>query len=395
MTTPQTAALSALDAARKAVIDLSGWGRRFVFYQPRNLAFWVYAVLVAGGGITFTSYVGRGPDPTVTAVAIVLFILYGAVFWWFTQRADRYAQLPIKLMVVALLWGSFGAAWMMAAPANDAIGDLYAKMFGQSWALSWGAGLSAPFTEELAKGCGLLLLIALAPRIVRTAFDGFILGLLIGLGFQITEDISYALNSSNGHFGVDPVGSAIGTIWLRMVTGVAGHFLYTAIFCAGLIYLLGRPAEPRRVGRGLLLMAIAPLLHGIWDGGLAIVGGNAPAMFVLWAAEIVIALIIFAQVFKLTVARERDLMRTVMAPEVAREVITHAELDAMAGDRKTRKDYRKATPVPRDRRTAGYLLDAADDLAAVLAKSRGTDTDEVRFARAEIDRIRHHQPPRW
>ena len=395
MTTPREAELSVLDAARDAAIDVSGWGRRFVFYQPRNLAFWMYAVLVTGGLITFISYVGSGPDATATAVAIVLFVLYGAVFWWFTQRADRYAQLPIKLMVVALLWGALGAAWMMAAPANDALGDLYAKTFGQSWALSWGAGLSAPFTEELAKGSGLLLLIALAPRIIRTAFDGFILGVLMGLGFQITEDISYALTSSGGHFGVDPVGSAIGTIWLRMVTGVAGHFLYTAIFCAGLIYVLGRPAEPRRVGRGLLLMAIAPLLHGIWDGGLAIVGGNATRVVALWAAEIVIALIIFARVFSLTVARERDLMRTLMAPEVARSVITHAELDAMAGDRKTRKHYRKATTTPRDRRTAGYILDAADDLAAELARSRGTDTDEVRFARAEIDRIRRHQPPRW
>ncbi len=395
MTTQRRAALSELDAARDAAIDISGWGRRFVLYQPRNLAFWAYAFLVAGGLITFTSFVGSAPNATATTVAVVLFVLYGAVFWWFTQRADRYAQLPIKLMVVALLWGAFGAAWMMAAPANDAIGDLYAKTFGQAWALNWGAGLSAPLTEELAKGSGLLLLIAMAPRIIRTAFDGFILGLLIGLGFQITEDVSYALNSSGGHFGVDPVGSALGTIWLRMVTGVAGHFLYTAIFCTGLIYVLGRPAEPRRLRRGLVLMAIAPLLHGIWDGGLAIVGGNALLVLALWAAEIAIALIIFAHVFRLTVARERDLMRTLMAPEVARGVITKAELDAIAGDRKTRKSYRKAAATPRDRRTAGYVLDAVDDLAAALARSRGTKTGEVRFACAEIDRIRRRQPPHW
>jgi hypothetical protein len=143
------------------------------------------------------------------------------------------------------------------------------------------------------------------------------------------------------------------------------------------------------------LIAIAPLLHGIWDGGLAIVGGNAALVYALWAAEITIALIIFAQVFRLTVARERDLMRTLMAPEVARSVVTQAELDAMAGDRKTRKNYLKATATPRDRRTAGYVLDAADDLAAALARSRGTKTGDVLFARAEIDRIRRRQPPHW
>ena len=47
---------------------------------------------------------------------------------------------------------------------------------------------------------------------------------------------------------------------------LAVAMVYTAVFCAGLVYLLGRPAEPRRVGRALLLMATAMLLHGIWDG---------------------------------------------------------------------------------------------------------------------------------
>ena len=385
-----------LDAARDAAIDVSGWGRRFVFYQPRNLAFWTYALLVAGGLITFTHYVGSGPNATATTVAIVLFVLYGAVFWWFTQRADRYAQLPIKLMVVALLWGALGAAWMMAAPANDAIGDLYAKTFGQSWALSWGAGLSAPLTEELAKGSGLLLLIAIAPRIIRTAFDGFILGVLMGLGFQITEDVSYALNSSGGHFGVDPVGSAIGTIWLRMVTGVAGHFLYTAIFCTGLIYVLGRPAEPRRVRRGTGLDGDRPTAARDmgWrvghrrrqrDARASSVGGrNRDRTDHLCA-----------RVFSLTVARERDLMRTLMAPEVARERDHPSRTRRHRRGSQDPKDYRKAATTPRDRRTAGYILDAVDDLAAELARSRGTETDEVRFARAEIDRIRRHQPPHW
>ncbi|MBV9352047.1 MAG: PrsW family intramembrane metalloprotease, partial [Mycobacterium sp.] len=246
-----TTTITDLDRARDTALDLSGWGRRFSFYQPRNFAFWGYLVLVATGAFAFGSKLIREYNAYAQAIglAVTLFAIYAALFWWFTVHIDRYAKLPVKLMVVAFLWGGFAAPWSMAANANDAILALYAKAFGQAWALDWGAGLAAPFTEEPAKGSGLLLLIALAPRQVRTAFDGFILGAFIGLGFQIIEDIAYAMTSAGSQFGANQVGASMGTIVVRMVSGVGAHIVYSAIFCAGLIYLLGRPAEPRRIGR--------------------------------------------------------------------------------------------------------------------------------------------------
>ena len=392
-----SASLTELDRARDAALDLSGWGRRFNFYQPRNLAFWGYLALVGTGMFLFVSTITREYDAYGQAIALAVtsFAIYAALFWWFTQRIDRYATLPAKLLVVAFLWGGFAATWMMAATANDAILALYAKFFGQSWALNWGAGLSAPFTEETAKGSGLLLLIALAPRQVRTAFDGLILGAFIGLGFQILEDITYAMTSASSQFGANQIGASIGTIILRMVSGVAAHILYSAIFCAGVAYLLGRPAEPRRVGRGLLLMAIPMLLHGLWDSVAATAGGSALLLLGLLIAVVVLALVIVARVYGLTVTRERDFLRDVMAPEEARNVISAAELDALAGNRKARKRYRKANPNRRERKRAGYVLNAAYDLAHELAGARGADTDRVRFARAEVGRIRAGIPSSW
>ena len=392
-----TATIADLDRARNVALDLSGWGRRFVFYQPRNFAFWGYLVLVGTGIFGSASRLARefnayGP---AIALAVTSFAIYAALFWWFVQHIDHYAKLPAKLMVVAFLWGGFAATWTMAANANDAILGLYAKAFGQSWALDWGAPLAAPFTEETAKGSGLLLLIALAPRLVRTAFDGFILGAFIGLGFQIVEDIVYAMTSAGSQFGANQIGASIGTIVLRMVSGVAAHILYSAIFCAGLIYLLGRPAEPRRVGRGLLLVTTAMLLHGIWDSLGAVAGARALKLIGLFIAVIVVALVIVVRVYELTVARERQFMRDVMTPEAARSVISAAELDAMAGNRKARRAYRKAGRERRERRRARYVLNAAYDLADELAAARGADTDRVRFARAEVGRIRAGVPSPW
>jgi RsiW-degrading membrane proteinase PrsW (M82 family) len=283
----------------------------------------------------------------------------------------------------------------MAANANDAILALYGKNFGQVWALNWGAGLAAPFTEEFAKGAGLLLLIALAQRHVRTAFDGFILGAFIGLGFQIVEDITYAMTSAGTQFGANQIGASVGTIILRMLTGVAAHILYSAIFCAGLVYLVGRPAEPRKVGRGLVLIAIPMLLHGTWDSVAAIAGQNALLLIGLLIGTIIVALIIVARVYKLTVTRERDFVRDVMAPEQARDVITPVELDAMAGNRKARKAYRKTGRNRNERRRARYILNAAYALGDELATARGADTDRVRFARAEVARIRAGLPSPW
>ena len=230
---------------------------------------------------------------------------------------------------------------------------------------------------------------------IRTAFDGFILGAYIGLGFQLIEDVAYAMTSAAAHFGANQIGSSLTTIWLRMFTGVAAHVVYSAIFCAGLVYLLGRPAEPRRIGRGLLLMATPLVLHGVWNSAGAIAGGNTWAQLGLLATMIVVSLVIVARVFRLTVAREREMMRTVMAPEVFRGVLAPAEADTMAGDRKARKRYRKAAPNRRERRRARAILGAGHDLAAELAAARGTDTDRVLFARSEISRIRHGIPSKW
>ena len=397
MTTTPVPTLADLDRARDIALDLSGWGRRFSFYQPRNFAFWGYLLLVGSGFLAFISTLAREYDAYGEAIglAVTSFAIYAALFWWFAAHIDHYAKLPAKLMVVAFLWGGFAATGAMAANANDAILSLYGKTFGQVWALNWGAGLAAPFTEEWAKGSGLLLLIAMAPRQIRTAFDGFIMGAFIGLGFQIIEDISYALTSAGTQFGANQIGASIGTIVLRMVSGVAAHILYSAIFCAGLVYLLGRPAEPRKVGRGLLLIAIPMLLHGTWDSLGAIAGPSGLKLIGLLIGVIVVALAIFVQVYKLTVHRERDFVRDVMAPEEARDVITPAELDAMAGNRKARKAYRKAARKGHERKRARYVLNAAYALGDELAAARGADTDRVRFARAEVARIRAGVPSPW
>jgi RsiW-degrading membrane proteinase PrsW (M82 family) len=383
-------AIEELDATRTAALDASGWGRSFKFFQPRNLAFWVYVWFVVNGAYVFGSYIASyvGAYGQAIAVSAVFFGFYGALLWWFTVRIDRYSSQPGKLLVAAFAWGGFAATWMIAANANTPILTLYSKAFGQAWALNWGPGLTAPFTEELAKGAGLLLLVVLAPRVIRTAYDGFIVGAFLGLGFQVLENVQYSQSAAGSQFGANQIGASAMTVIVRALTGLSGHILYSAIFGAGLIYLLGTPGEPRRRVRGLALMLLALLLHGVWDAQGGLLGPFGALLNYGLVLFPIIFIVIVVFVFKMTVPREREYMREVMAPEVARGVITTAELDALSGNRKARKAYRKSGSGHHAHVRARRVLDASYDLADELAKASGTGTDRVEFARSEVRRLR-------
>jgi len=393
-TTTEPADLAAVDARRVEAIEESGWGAEFTLFQPRNLAFWVWLIPVVWGVLYFlndtlsaSSYYGPA-----LSLAMVVFALYGAFFWWLTQVADRYSSQPAKLRVVAFLWGGFAATWIMSLPANNALRSIYAKLFGQGYAMDWGPSSAVWFTEEWSKGFGLLLLIALAPRLVRTAFDGLILGAFLGLGFQILENVSYIKSAAATGWGADQLGSSVQTFLMRMTTGIAGHFLFTGVFCAGLVYVLGRPAEPRRLGRGLLLMSAAMVIHFVWDSEAAIahvIFGDGVAAGIAAGGLLVglplLALAVLAKVFSLTVANERSFMPAMLEPEVARGVMTDAEVQAASGTRKDRRRYRHSGGGTRRRR---QLLETVFDLAHELGASGGVSTPRVEFARSEVLRLR-------
>ena len=388
MTPEPTTAL--VDARRDALLE-SGWGATFRFLQPRNAAFWVYLLLCAQGGLFFLAMVRSQGDYYAPAVQLTLvaLVLYGIVLWWFFRRIDRYARQSRKLIIVGFFWGGLGAAYSISGAANSAILGLWANLFGQAWANDWAPGLTAPIVEEISKGLGLVLLIALAGRLVATALDGFVLGAFIGLGFQLFEDVQYGIGGAASDFGTDPVGNAWDTLVGRLITGVSGHIVFSAVFGAGLIYFLGRPGQPRRRGYGILLMVVAMLMHGLWDslGGFFGTLMDHPLLPYFLAAPFVIAFLVVAVlVFRHAVPTERQYLRAVLAPEVADGYVTAEELDALVDGRRARRAYRRGGQ-HRDRKVRTFRLEAVQDLADELAVSGGHTNDRVLFARAELHRL--------
>jgi protease PrsW len=376
--------VSTLAQDRRHAIEQSGWGERFRLLQPHNLAFWVYCLLVLAGAVVLSGQISIAAAAYSGALisGVIAFGLLAVAYVWFIHYEDRYTTVPAKLAATGFVWGAVAAIGAFALLGNDAVMSLYSKGFGASFATDWGAALTAPIDEELAKGAGVLVLLTLAPRLVRSPFDGLILGAFVGLGFQISEDISYAFIGAANAFG--DVGAAWGTIVVRTLSSIPSHWMYTGVFGAGLIWFVGRPDVPARRWLGAGLMLAAMLMHGLWDGSAAIAGDSVFGWIVptLVATGLITA---FLWVYQSAVPIEREWMRELMAPEVTLGVVAPAEFDALAGPRSALRSYVRVQP---DRRTAERVLEAETDLAHQIARDGGDETSAVQQARAAVTRAR-------
>jgi len=375
--------MTTLTEDRRRAIEQSGWGEGFHLVQPRNLAFWVYCLLVAAGMFVISRQLSIAAAAYSGALTsgIIAFGLLAVAYLWFIHYEDRYTTVPGKLAAAGFVWGGLGAIGAFALLGNDAVMSLYSKALGASFAFDWGAALTAPINEELAKGAGVLLLLVLAPRLIRSPFDGLILGAFVGLGFQISEDISYAWIGAANSFG--DVGAAWQTIIARTLGSIPSHWMYTGIFGAGLIWFIGRPDVPARraLGAGLMLTAMA--MHGLWDASAAIGGDTVISIVPAIVAFVLIS--VFVWVYEKSEGIEREWMRELMAPELNLGVVTPDELDALAGSRSTLKTYIRAQP---SRRTAKRVLKAETILAHQIARDGGAETAAVQRARVVVAQAR-------
>ena len=381
--TTTTTVDDAVVASRRAVIDESGWGAKFHVIQPRNFTFWVMAFLfVVGGTLTVRGFVASGKAYTdAVSLGIAWFGAFALLFLWIFHRLDRYSSIPAKAKIVAFLFAGLVTTFGMAAINNDAFRSILHKTQGTDFWLDWSAGLTAPWSEEIVKALPVILLIGLAPRIMRSAFDGLIIGAISGLAFQVFEDVAYTWGSAASNFGEAKYGTT--TLMFRTILST-GHWAWSGVVGAGVIYLVGRPSEkPRRV-LGVVLILSSMLFHFLWDSIGAITGGATWAIG-LYLPYSIVNLLVFIWVYRHTVTRERDWARALLAPEVDLGVITADELDAAVGTRKARKHFVKTQ---KSQRSAKHVLDATRDLADEIAAAYAVDTEDVVHARQEVARVR-------
>jgi len=187
--------------------------------------------------------------------------------FWVLRRIRPVREPDADASLVAVAWGLF-VATSAGVIANAGLGSVWAKGLGLDLAGVWGAALTAPLNEELLKLAGIVLVAVAFPSAVRGPVDGFAIGSLVGLGFEVTENFIYSINMvlmAGGTGGLVPV---VQTTVLRVgLTGLGSHWALSAVAgtAVGLLAAVAwRPRARRAVGAALLV-ALSMVLHWFLD----------------------------------------------------------------------------------------------------------------------------------
>ncbi|WP_086347978.1 PrsW family glutamic-type intramembrane protease [Candidatus Enterococcus clewellii] len=166
-------------------------------------------------------------------------------------------KVPKYIISLSIVSGAYATGWL-AGYGNDYLLEGIKRIFGNSKALEdWSAALTAPFVEETIKlCCALIILYLLNQRNIQSAF---VVGVSVGLGFQIIEDISYIIEAA-----LDSFQKIVPTTIDRISGSISSHWSLTCIFTVAIFCVLSKNQTIHKRTKGLWL--VSPIsMHFIWN----------------------------------------------------------------------------------------------------------------------------------
>ncbi len=231
-------------------------------------AVWVlYLAAVVSGGAIVARALSPALDetPRLAAASVLAYGCFGAAVGWLLGRISPTPRLPATTRWLAFLWGAFAAAGF-ALLANTAVRDRLAADGNPGGWQQW-----APFIEEPLKNLGIAVVLLLATTRIRGALDGLVVGSLVGLGFEVVENIAQSINNAVADFPVgqrDNLGSLATDVLHEVVRrSWTGHIVITGVAGFGIAYLMtARDSSPlRKWAIAGTLVATAFLAHVLWN----------------------------------------------------------------------------------------------------------------------------------
>ncbi|MFD0688579.1 PrsW family glutamic-type intramembrane protease [Actinomadura fibrosa] len=229
-------------------------------------AFWLWAVVCAIGVYIAGSLMGAQVRafPVGAALGAVLLVPVLVLGVWLLRRLHPVRTRPLGCSLLAVGWGGL-AAFGLALPVNAAFQAVVGTTAGPDFASAWGPAIVAPVDEEILKLLGVALLGLAVPAAVRGPLDGYGYGALVGLGFLVSENFLYVLNTIVLTGATQDANAALFSIVSRMAGGVWwSHWAMTAVAGAGLGCLFGR-ASRGAVALACGGFALALAMHSWWD----------------------------------------------------------------------------------------------------------------------------------
>ncbi|GAB3483504.1 PrsW family intramembrane metalloprotease [Nocardiopsis coralliicola] len=229
------------------------------------------AACAAGGLFIGVSYLGRFREFVAgAAVAALALLVVGVVAFWLLRRIRPVRPPSRRTALIAVAWGGL-AATGGAMIANSGLGTVWNTALGLQAGTAWGAALSAPVSEELLKLAGVVVIAVAWPSAVRGPVDGFVVGSLVGLGFELVENLTYALNAIIQAGAVAELEPVLSTTFIRVIlTGLGSHWAMSAVAGTAVGLLAAarwRPRAGTALGAALLVLA-AMSVHGLFDSPL-------------------------------------------------------------------------------------------------------------------------------
>jgi protease PrsW len=338
-----------------------GWGHQTSLLQPREPAFWLYVVLLVSTAVVAA---GRQREllaaaPAAWALSWALLAVYLLPMAVFVYLLDLYEREPPSLVLAALAYGAV-CATTLAGAANGGWAAVLARLTGPDFAARWSAALTAPWTEELIKGCGVVLIYLIASSELDDIMDGFVYGAMIGLGFAVVEDVLYFVLPGGGAGGV------LGGFFVRVIAGgLYGHVLYSGLVGMGIAWFVTRRADSgpaRRAAVAAAISALAVAAHFLWNSPWLNLFPDAGTLGprelgqVLLATTVKGAPFLAVLVVLLALARRREAhwLGVAVAGEVGGPGIGQRELEVLQDPRRRRR-ARRAMRRAHGRRAAARL----------------------------------------
>lgn len=205
----------------------------------------VALVIFIVGAILWGAHIARADELFVLAVAPAIFLL------WYFHHADKYkTESPALIIGTFALGGVFAIVCAVIEPAQPQNAGVTATFFYFLFGVA--------FFEELSKLISVRVL-AYRSRHFDEAMDGVIFGIAAGLGFAAVENIFYVFQ----------YGGAVALF--RAFVSVPGHAFYAAVMG----YYLGEAKVRKKFGLAIWGLALAMLLHALFDTLAQETGGFA------------------------------------------------------------------------------------------------------------------------
>jgi RsiW-degrading membrane proteinase PrsW (M82 family) len=368
-------------------------------------AFWVVVGLLVLCTARMSQVAGRfgSAYPKATLTAVLLFALLAVPFWLLVSELDFLEREPIELLIVAFAWGAV-VATAVSIPAGAALEDLIAKLGSPTLAADWGAALAGPTVEETAKTLGVVAIMLIARSQINSVLDGVVYGAMVGLGFQIAEDIVFAVGAVALAGQGDHVQPVIATFLLRgFLSGVWSHTLFSALAGAGIGYLAVRRDRGRvhRAGVAALALLGAWGSHVLWNSPLFAdgLGNGALALLAVLLLKGLPPLLLILLLVRRVHDREANYYVGQLATLGDPELITEGELTVLGSGARRAAARRHAGTKAGRRATAAVrrLQRAQARLAVELSRTgcvppagpAGSRCAEIREQRGVLVRLGH------